>query len=212
MRGVNLIPAHRLERRARAARVRRWCVGCAAYAVALVAAWAAANVAWPDRRTAFAEEIAKIESHTREDLAAAAALKPRLAQAFTTLAANRTIGNQPDWSGLLALSAGLLGEDAVLRTCRLEPLDRASPTATGSAGTPRITSFRLRLEGLGRSQAAVLGYVRELEECGIFESVALIETRGEAFGRGQAIAFNIECVLSDEPTDTSRTRAAEGSR
>ncbi len=197
MRSVNLMPGYRVEARRRRGRVQRWVTGCGVYTAALACLWIGCQIIWPDGRTAVASDLAQLERETLADQSAAKALRPRLVQAQAILAAAHSIGDQPDWSYLVALAAEQLGEDAVLRLCRLEParLDRAQPP--GTVDPASIARYRLQLEGYGRTQEAVFGYVRRLEATKLFTSVTLIETRGEAFHDGQAIAFQILCILDD---------------
>lgn len=199
MRGVNLIPRYRIESIQRARRIRAWGGVGAAYAVAMVGAWAAAQFIWPDRRLAVADDIAVLQEQMHDDQVAARSLHPLLVQAQSTLAATQDIGDQPDWSYLTTLMANMLGDDAVLRSCSFQPAPLPRPADAEAAPPTRIERFRVQLEGYGRSQAAVLGYVRLLEEAGLFEAVTVLETRGEAFHDGQAIAFRIECILADGP-------------
>lgn len=188
--GVNLIPQARIDAARRRSRLCAWSAGCAAYAVAAVAVWSVTRVVDEGADASLAQDMARIQEQTDRDRQAAAQLKPRLTQAMATLAASRSVGNQPDWSLLLALLAEGLGDEAVLSVVRL---DQAA--APNSAAPQR--SYTLHVEGLGRSHATVLEYVRQLEETGLFQSVTLIETRQESFLDGTAVAFSVDCALSD---------------
>lgn len=192
MRGVNLIPAPHRAARTRRDRCRAWLTGSAIYACALLTVWGAAHLWWPDRHRAAAADLSQLQQKTRQDEATLAEIRPRIREAITTLAASRSVGDQPDWSLLLNLLSSLLGDDTVLSTCTLKVAgSNMDPSASAAPRRHLVT-----LTGLGRSHGAVLTYVRKLEGTGLFEAVTLIDTRQEPFtGGSQAIAFRIECSM-----------------
>lgn len=206
--GVNLIPQAKLVARKRVRRVRAWCVAGSIYAGALGVAWASVHLLGRDEHTALAAEIEALQEQIDQDNEAALALRPRLDAALATLAANRSVGSQPDWSLLLSLVADMLGDEVVLSACELEdgappgPFTADAPGANKEASGASVDHdvlrrYTLRLVGLGKSHGAVLGYVRTLEKTQLFESVKLVETRPEPFGDTSAIGFKIECLLAD---------------
>lgn len=203
--GVNLIPMERVMVHVRRARVRRWVFVCTAYAGVLTVAWSTTQVVQGGGRSALAAELAHLDQRIADDAAATKQLQPKLAAAIATIEAGRSVGNQPDWSLLLTLLGQFLGDNSVLRSCEL--VNTQAPAAPKSdkdekPSAPQGRSYRLNLAGVARSHAAVLGFVRELEECGLFQNVTLIETRPEAFGTGTAVGFRVECGLADEAGGT----------
>jgi Tfp pilus assembly protein PilN len=211
--GVNLIPQSRIVARRRLRRTRRWCVACSAYAAVLAGAWGVLHlVAW-DEQHAIDGELATLRQQTQEDRAAIERLQPRITAAAATLAASRSVGDQADWSLMLSLLAELLGDDAVLASCDLSRHRDDAAAAADRGDSAR--SYRLRLTGLARTQAAALAYVQLLEETELFATVKVIETRPEPFGGGSLVRFNLECVLADPRSasgHTQPTAAAGGSR
>ena len=107
------------------------------------------------------------------------------------------MGEQPDWSLLLALLSRTLGDQAVLRSVGLEyapeAFEETAPSAPEAPNEPPPVT--LELSGLGQTQYVVSRFVLRLEQTPLFESVRLIDTRREPFLAGHAVAFRIECVL-----------------
>jgi hypothetical protein len=129
-----------------------------------------------------------------------------LATAERTLKANRAVGNQPDWSLLLALLARNLGDQVVLSQCELKP-DVPGEAAVGAAGAsdqprPARGGFILKLAGYGETQPDVSRFVLNLERAGLFDQVRLVRTSSRAFLSASAIAFELECGLGGQ--DASR--------
>ncbi|HEX7010239.1 MAG TPA: PilN domain-containing protein [Phycisphaeraceae bacterium] len=214
IQGVNLLPAWRRQARRQRRHLRRWLLACSLYAAALTLTWLGAHWVWTGDERALAQTQSQLEADLKQVDESLAQLRPRLAQVQATLAASRSVGGKPDWSILLNLLAQWLGEDMMLTACQLEPLDAGSPVMpavpavpaapvppTGSPAASVASSasapgrYRLRLQGLGRTQQAVSAYVLGLEQTGLFERVKLISTRKEPFGSGQAVGFELECQL-----------------
>ena len=119
-------------------------------------------------------------------------------------AANRAVGEQPDWSALLRLISASLGEDLVLTRCRLGPeghlgrgLRKRPAPVRPSVGKRR--RFALELSGLGRSQKAITRFLLRLEKARLFEQVSLLRTAREPFLTGSAIRFDVRCLMG--PSD-----------
>lgn len=206
IQGVNLIPAHRRVAQLWRRRTRSWGVAVAIYALAIGGVWAGAHVVWSGSDRALARDLAEVNTQLEDAQRMVTQLRPRLAEAQTTLAATRSVGTKPDWSLLLGVLARLLGEETVLTACELEPVITAAPTASvklpGQDAKPSavgpsqaVRRYVLRLRGLGRTQSAVSDYVLRLEQAGLFEKVTLIDTRTEPFMDGHAVAFRVECLL-----------------
>ncbi len=208
-RGVNLIPGHRREALRRRRRGRWWAVICLAYAVTLGGAWATLRVAGGGADRAIAADLAETRNRVEDLELAIERLGPQLAEARASLAASRTIGGQPNWSVLLNLLAVLLGDDAVLSACELKPIEEPRPprrvveAASDQTAEPPLQPsetraperYTLRLEGVGRTQAAVADFVLRIERTELFDRVKLVETKKVPFGAEQAVAFEIECRL-----------------
>jgi hypothetical protein len=121
------------------------------------------------------------------------------------------VGDQPDWGLLLPVVAHHLRGEALLSSCTLTPAtDQPAPPAgkPGKADSPkprdpgaRPERFTLALSGLAQSQDAVSGFVAGLEATGVFDRVALAESRRAALGGQEAIAFRVECQLIDPLTE-----------
>ena len=220
IRSVNLIPYARIEARRRRERGRRWVFACVGYCSALVLLWLVVNALWGMPDAATAQQVEDIKVQIEDTRAALDLLHPRLADAQTTLAASRTIGDQPDFSILLSLLANLLDEETVLSDVDITPYDPAISSmrdlhrvaATDDNRTAR--AYWLRVEGLGRSQSAVSEYVLRLERCGLFKRVHLLDTHKKPFLRDDAVAFRVECLLGEPaPVDNPSTGAeAVGAR
>ena len=180
MRGVNLIPAPRLQAQRRMTRLCRWGAACGVYGAVIVCAAAVGQMTSSQGHVALEAQAAELHRQTQEDLEAVKRIRPELAATTAALQVAQRVGEQPDWSLLLALVADRLGDDAVLSSCRIHPAPKG---------------YRLSLTGLARSHAAVLGCIQSLEATGICASVTLLETHQEPFGTGEAVVFAMEAML-----------------
>ena len=122
-----------------------------------------------------------------------------LSEARAALEANLAVGRQPDWSVLLALLSTTLGDEVVLRTCRLGPVWGGPAGRAGADEAEELQIIQLELMGLALTQQAVTQVILRLEQTRLFRSVKLIDTRREPFMAGHAVAFRAECVLQTEP-------------
>jgi hypothetical protein len=208
MQSVNLLPQPRQLAAAARNRAQRWCWGAAGYAALLLMAYAACaaivHVDADDKSPVLEKTTRQIE----ELNSATAALKPQLAEAHTKLAVARTVGDQPDWSLLLAIISSTIDDDVVLRSTKLEVADalvmvqpqvppaRANATeAKPDSAENQPTMLRLTLHGMGRSQAAVAQFVLRLERLGLFERVDLVNSTRQSVGTIDAHVFRIDCML-----------------
>lgn len=196
MEGVNLIPAHRQATRRRSRYTRRWGVGVALYAALLAGGWLALQMVFGGADRAMASELGELRMQAADAAEQIRELQPRLADAQTTLAASRSVGSQPDWSLLLSLLSHELDEQTMLNSLRLEPISTTGAVIGQSDDPARQKRFRLRVAGLGRSQAAVSDYVIRLEQTQLFDQVTLIDTRREPLGNDMAVGFRVECELT----------------
>ncbi len=207
MDGVDLIPSPRRELHMRRRRVRAWVGAGSAYAVLLGGTLAGAAAAWPRDQETPAATLASLATENEGHRRQFTLLSQEISQKQRELAANRAVGNQPDWSVLLALLAEALGPEAALREVELTQETVAPPAApaqTGKGADKKAASqpppepvryFSLRLGGIARSQVAVNGVVRRLEATGLFELIELLETRREGSGANDLTAFRVRGKL-----------------
>jgi hypothetical protein len=105
------------------------------------------------------------------------------------LRANRAIGNQPNWSLLLALVADLRTDDITLHECAL-----LSEHATGSGSEDTVDrTYRVHIGGFGVDQDAVTQFVVRMESVSLFERVKLVETRRETLFDQPRMRFLVTC-------------------
>jgi hypothetical protein len=200
MTGANLIPAARRRRQRRRAHLRAWAGVCGTYGLLLagVCGWCLVRAGGraQDVKAKLAETARLIEASADRQ----AELTAELGDVRSTLSANRALGRQPDWSALLAVLGDCRGDSVVLNSCELRPRERAAG-GRGGKGRPGPDvllgerRYRLRLSGLGRSQTSVSQFVLRLEAVGLFERVKLIRSRRRRVPGGEAVSFNIECML-----------------
>jgi Tfp pilus assembly protein PilN len=215
----NLIPSHRRRARRRHVRIRRWIAAGTMYAAAMLALGAVCRLTAGGPEPAVADELAKLSHVMKTTNQSMAELSRQLGEAQATLNLSRAIGSEPDWSQLLSLLAQSLGQDVVLNSCQLEPAPasavragqavKAAAAGVGTGGVSAATAeassacrpvrYRLRISGRGRSQAAVSEFVLRLEQTKLFDQVLPPKTNRETFLRKDAIAFWVECVLSETP-------------
>jgi len=219
MKGINLIPAARMQAAARRSRIRRWSVALIAGAavsgggaVTFRAVWSfddgsvLADIgAARDSTTAAEAELARVRADT---------LKARRADAVA-----RLVEEHADWSLLLrainhARSDGIALESFDLRT--IPPPPPPAPTAGADAppATPvrSVESYTLKLGGIASELPKVLAFIANLEGLGALERVAMKQSRTQTVRGVQVTGFDIECTLAERamPTDPSTATAAAG--
>ena len=203
MISVNLIPTHRRNARRRRVRVRRWAAVCVAYALVLFVSYGVCRAVW-DAGHDLVRELDEVTEQIDQSNQAIAALGPEMAQARLTLDASQGIVDQPDWSVLLALMAKTLGDEIVLKSCRLQRRTDARAEARRPDGAPAQPAgempeaFTVALSGYGQSPQAVSRFVLRLERTGLFEQVKVRATNREPFLATDAIAFQIEGTLAEK--------------
>ena len=211
-RYANLIPAGRLLARVRSRRSRRWATVCIAYGLLLLAAYGVCYAVLGGRDQGLTAELNATSGRIRHSGIAIASISNRLARVRAELDANRAVGNQPDWSVLLAMLSGSLQEDIFLRSCTLYPAD------SGGGQSPRAAELREKsdflpagqrpykfvLGGYGRSHMAVSQFALRLENQPLFDEVRVLKTSREPLLANSAIAFKLECSLGKDPRTKSR--------
>ncbi|KPK79721.1 MAG: hypothetical protein AMJ81_12915 [Phycisphaerae bacterium SM23_33] len=200
---ANLIPAARQEAKQQRARRRAWLGVCGAYAGLLLTGYALCAAAWGADGRGLQDQLANEEADIKTSKAELGTLHQKLEQARRKLQANRAVGDQPDWSVLLAVLASSLDDELVLTLCKLHELGqpaeprppmraRGVPPAAAPAGQEQ---FLLTIGGYARSQAAVSQFVLRLERGRLFRTVNLLKANREPFLAGSAVAFRVECSL-----------------
>lgn len=211
MEAVDLIPSTRRELLRRRMRARAWIgTGCA-YAVLLACALAGAAAAWPRDQETPSAALAAATVENEQHRSRLTEMSAEIAQKQRELAANKAVGNQPDWSILLALVAEALGPEAALREANLVTQIEAPEPASGTPAPPPAgpaaaqaapaldaeprRSFSLTISGIAKSQVTVNEVVRRLEATGLFERIVLIETKREGTEEQDLTAFRFRCQL-----------------
>ncbi len=193
---VNLIPSPKLLAMQRRKQTRKWAAACLAYAIMLVAVYAGCRMRWGGNDVQ-AGELSAVSGEITNYNRQIAAVKNAETALRAKIDANNAVGQQPDWSILLALLARNLGNDVVLKHCELD-LDRQDPSSPPSADAGQQKQFVLEVHGLGRTQTAVSAFILRLERVGLFDQVKLIRTRREEFMTGRVVAFQLACTLGAE--------------
>jgi Fimbrial assembly protein (PilN) len=194
MKRIDLIPESRRLARQRRVRCRAWFAIGGAYASLLVLVCLSVfGVGMGmDMRDAV-EDLAQLDSELAELQKTREQLRPELADRRMILLSSRSIADQPDWSVLLAyLADDLLDDEIVLRACSLAPAD-----GSGDKGELADSPLTLTLNGYAKSTPAASLFVLRLEQSGLFDRVILTRTNLEPFLEGQAIAFEVRCLVGE---------------
>mgnify|MGYP002623902203 FL=1 len=136
---ANLIPLARQDIRVRRIRLRRWLTFCTFYCVLLVAAYGLAQGLLSTTDLVLDRDVVQVSediSFAQEEIAK---VQPRLADAKLTLAASRAVGDQPDWSALVALLASELRGSEAIRFSEMS-VARAQLEALAWGVQPNLTS------------------------------------------------------------------------
>jgi len=202
MIGVNLLPAQYVAARQRRVRTRLWGVICAVHAM-LVAGVGVVSATGEETSASFRAKVViaqgRMESKTKE----IDALRRTLVERSRRVEAVRAIADHPDWSILLDRLARLRGGDVVLERVVIVPETASSSTIKpGAQVRPR---YQVTIEGLARSNAAVLEYALAIQRLGIFDNVRPEQTRQREMASGDLFGFQLRCDLGDA-TVTGATR------
>jgi Tfp pilus assembly protein PilN len=142
-----------------------------------------------DRLAARAKENAAEQAQVKD-------LTSQLQNSRRVLDANHAVGDQPDWSILLAMVAKMTEEKVVLRAFQVAPrVVPGSEPKPGSEGETDPGRFLLKIKAFAKSQDEVTAFVLRLEHEGLFEKVDLLESKSEPFGSAEAVGFRLECGL-----------------
>lgn len=193
MNSTNLIPLARQLRAARSARIGTWGIALGAVVLLSVAtyggcAWALTDSAAPSPSdfSQAARELAQINGESNR-------VKVQLAAVQRAVYSAQSLSEQPDLSLLLGLISRKADERIILSRCELtesQPGEKGADAESASIG-----GAILRLDGFGRSQGAVADFVLALETTGVFDRVALLQSRSQAILGTDAAAFRIECQM-----------------
>lgn len=196
MIGVNLLPASFIEIRQRRARIRAWGMICAIHAI-LVAGVGMVSASGGETTATLRTKVGLAQTRLENKTKEIDALRRALADRARRVDAIRAIADHPNWSILLDMLATLRGTDVVLERVSIDP-DTAPPPGSKPGAVPKLR-YQITIEGLARSNAAVLEYALAIQRVGIFESVRPEQTRQRETGAGDLFGFQLKCVLGDAP-------------
>ncbi len=204
MSDFNFIPADRLARRHCKTKLRIWAVIGGTYLVFLIASVVLANVFLLGMAGSVGEELGVIENSLSQDNTTVISLREEIAKSVRELKVKRVTSVQPDWSRLLALLAEELGEEVVLKSCRLTRLNaqnsEINKTSTGqasSSGQFQLSSqrYQLSLSGFALTQVSVSNLLLRLERIKLFESVKRVSSYRQIFLDENAVSFAVVCTI-----------------
>lgn len=203
MRDVNLIPANRLTRRRRRARLCMWAAVCGAYGMSLVAGSATLQALRAEEDRHLNGQRATLAQQVEQSNVELLESRKRLGEATTALETARAIHHQPDWSKLFLGLSERLDDEIVLNRCQLTTLTEdngiiAEQWANSLPARPLgalLAECRhtLQLSGFGKSQESVSRFVLRLEGTGVFHLVRLVSSSRQTFLEKEAVAFSVEC-------------------
>lgn len=222
MTSINLIPpAHRQNQRLRARRA-NWQRSLRIYLVIMLGVALASQISvLSASNTQVVVDIEHVRKRLATTIAERDALRARVSQLGNQLDAARAVGEHPDWAAALTTIAVLRGDDIALESLdlsstRSEPERRTNSSSTGSSASStsgnasQVSSrsqFTLKLVGAARSPGAVFLYARRLEDLGVFDRVAVKDTRSTTLGTASATRFELEAVVSDQAGTSAKPSA-----
>jgi Tfp pilus assembly protein PilN len=203
MGDTNLIPAERLARRRRKARLCLWTAACGTYLALLCGSSLALQRARATQDRNVNGQLAAVTRQVEQDNKSMLKLRRELAETTTALETTRAIREQPDWSRLFLGLAEQMGDEVVISRCQLMTLTPDGKAVgegwIGSSGAQPLGTFltecrhTLTLQGFGKTQESVSRFVLRLEGTGAFDQVRLGNSSRQTFLDGQAVGFSIEC-------------------
>ncbi len=207
---VDLTPATRREARHLRRRARRWKAVLALYGLVVVCGYVLCTLAADDDVGAVAQRVQQLESRAAMWRGRVGDVHREVDAATRQLAVTHAVARHPDWSVLLALLGRNLRGEVVLRHCALTPelppdthdpdedeedAELVDPNELELDDIVPRRGYRFVVDGFGSTQTAVSGFILRLERTGLFRDVRLVRTSRQAFRDGQAVAFQIDCVL-----------------
>lgn len=193
MNSTNLVPLAGQLRQARQVRIRAWAVAAGGVLLACVAVYAACAAALADHGAPAPAEFARAARELAQYNGEATHLRAEVSRVRREVYAARSLSEQPDVSLLFAMVSRTAGEQIVLSHCELtESQASGKGTEDDTAG---VSGAVLRLDGFGKTQAAVAGFVLQLETAGLFNRVTLLQSHSQPLFGNDAAAFRIECLM-----------------
>jgi hypothetical protein len=172
-----------------------------AYVLAAAAGYVACFAYSGDDRGGVMRQVKQATQDLRSLGRQTRSLRFEAAEVSRKLADARTAHQHPDWSLLLAMLADSLADEVVLERCSLAPAEKTEDAAAADRLAQASPTdffnqrFRFELGGYARSQMAVSRFTLRLEKAGLFDQVRLVKTSRQSFLGGEAVAFQLECLL-----------------
>ena len=198
---VDLIPRERIERRHRRLRRRVWLAIVAAYAACVLAGALGIRIADSRGDVQLQQALTLRRQTTTTAIRSVQEMGTLVTNASIRLAANRAVGDQPDWSVLLAILAETAGEDLVLLRCGMSIAGQGSgrpggrPTIRIDGGTAADRARTVELTGLAPTQADVSGFLLRMERTPLFRDVRLLDTRRQPVLDRTVVLFRVDLRL-----------------
>lgn len=219
MRAINLMPSSRLNAQRAAHRKRMWMLIVGAYALAAVGGTSLLLPRSTGDERQVMHELTKLRGVAAELNKQVEASRAAAGAAQSQLRAANAVGEQPDWSMLLAKLAEERRSEAVLESVELAtvqvPVENSAQDAKAKSGSkPQVKdTLILRVSGATRSPDEAYVFARRLEQIGLFAQARVLETRPRDLAGEQVSAFRIECTFvdrADRETPRPRQSAAAG--
>lgn len=193
MNHVNLLPLRRQLNRARSQRIRAWSMVLGAVAVLCAATYGGCAFVFADSNGPTAAEFSSAARELSQCNGEASRLKAQLAGVQREVYSAQSLSEQPNLSLLLGLVSRTADERIILSRCELT---ESQPAEKGAeAESANIEGAILRLDGFGKTQAAVAAFVLQLETTGVFDRVSLLQSHSQPVLGADAAAFRIECAM-----------------
>lgn len=198
---VDLIPRQRIERRHRRRRLQIWLAIVAAYAACVLSGALGIRIADSRDDRKLRQAVTLKRQTTTSAIRSVQEMETLVTNASIRLAANRAVGDQPDWSVLLAIFAETAGEDVVLLRCRMSIAGRGPgrpavrPPAGTDGGTAADRARTVELTGLAPTQAEVSGFLLRMERTPLFRDVRLLDTRRQPLLDRTVVLFRVDLRL-----------------
>ncbi len=198
---VDLIPRQRIERRHRRRRLQVWLAIVAAYAACVLAGALGIRIADSRDDRKLRQALTLRRETTTSAIRAVQEMGTLVTNASIRLAANRAVGDQPDWSVLLAILAETAGEDVVLLRCSMSIAGQGPgrpavrPPAGTDGGTAADRARTVELTGLAPTQHDVSGFLLRMERTPLFRDVRLLDTRRQPLLDRTVVLFRVDLRL-----------------
>ena len=193
MNSTNLMPLARQRRAMCSRRLRFWGIGVGLTFVCCAGAYAACiRTASPVVMPPAAAVAAVVHELSRYE-AESSRVRSQMAAVDREINAARSLSEQPDLSRLLGVVSRATDEQIVLGRCEMSEAKPAGSSGGSVSTDPGPVT--LRLEGYGKTQVAVAGFVLRLETTGVFDRVSLVQSRREPVLNTDSTAFEIVCLM-----------------